>query len=223
MGENKMKKNLLVFAISVSLFSVFNISIANADCTASDPCGTWAMLDGQGTVTNVIVCQASVCGGGTWAGQTVVPQVAANPITHDPYGTGSYIGNVEQGTSVSYAEGIFTITENTNITNSFVEVNGENTTTSRVQIPVSQRSFRYEDTIEKVYGEVIMNPVLIDENSLTNVYVKQTNLINTVQESINFDKRKTSEEIRQTFVDNGLNLLISKINVLISLLGTWVK
>jgi hypothetical protein len=218
-----MKKTLLVFAILTSMLSVVNISQANADCSANNPCGTWAVLDNQGVVTNVIVCQASVCGGGSFGGQTVVPQVAPNPVTHDPYGTGSYIGNPDQGTEVRYSEGTFIITENTSITNTVTEVDGETTTISEVQIPVSARSFRYEDTIGKMYGEVIMDTVTFDETSQTNVSVKKTNLINTIQESTGFTERKTSAEIEQVFVNNNLNLLLSKVQTLISLLGTWVK
>ncbi len=218
-----MKKYLLVFAILTSMFSVVNISQANANCTAENPCGTWAVLDNQGVVTNVIVCQTSVCGSGSFGGQTVVPQVAPNPVTNDTYGTGSYIGNAEQGTEVRYSAGEFTIVENTVIINTSTEVNLETTTTSEVNIPVSSRSFTYEDTIGKMWGEVEMQPVQFNENLPTILTVVETNLINTIQESTNIYERKTSEEIEQIFVNNNLNLLLSKINTLISLLGSWVK
>jgi hypothetical protein len=66
----KTKVSLIIIGLISSLISVVGISSANAECSAADPCGTWAMLDQQGTVTNIIVCQASVCGSGTWAGQT---------------------------------------------------------------------------------------------------------------------------------------------------------
>jgi hypothetical protein len=218
-----MKKYLLIFAILTSMLSVVNVSQANANCTAENPCGTWAMLDNQGVVTNVIVCQASVCGGGTWAGQTVVPQVAPNPVTHDTTGQGSYIGNAENNSSVVYSEGTFTIYENTTINKSIVENNNDVTTTSEVFIPVSVKSFTYEDTVEKSYGHVEMNPVVFNENIETVVKVTETNLINTITESSSFYERKTIQEIEEVFVDNNLNLLLSKIQTLISLLGSWVK
>jgi hypothetical protein len=218
-----MKKYLLVFVLITSMFSVINISQANANCTASDPCGTWAMLDNQGVVTNVIVCQASVCGGGTWSGQTVVPQVAPNPVTHDTFGQGSYIGNAENNTSVVYSEGTFTIYENSVINKNTTENNNEVTTTSEVSIPVSARSFIYEDTVGKSYGNVEMNPVVFNENVETIVKVTETNLINTISESSSFYQRKTTQEIEEVFVNNNLNLLLSKIQTLISLLGSWVK
>ena len=36
-------------------------------------------------------------------------------------------------------------------------------------------------------------------------------------------RRKTTQEIEEIFVDNNLNLLLSKVQTLISLLGSWVK
>ena len=218
-----MKKNLLVFTILISMFSVINVSQANATCTAGDPCGTWAMLDSQGVVTNVIVCQASVCGGGTWDGQTVVPQVAPNPVTNDTTGQGSYIGNAENNISVVYSEGTFTIYENTIINKSIVENNNEVTTTSEVSIPVSAKSFTYEDTIGKSYENIEISPVSFNENIETIVKVTETNLINTISESSSFYERKTTKAIEEIFVNNNLNLLLSKIQTLISLLGSWVK
>ncbi len=218
-----MKKYLLVFAILTSMLSVVNISQASANCSESDPCGTWAVIDTQGIVTNVITCQASVCGSGSFGGQTVVPQVAHNPVTNDTSGTGSYIGNSEQGTEVRYSEGRFIIIENTTIINTATEINGETNTVSKVNIPISSRSFTYEDTIGKMWGEVEMQPVQFNENLPTILTVKETNLINTIQESTNIYERKTSGEIEQIFVNNNLNLLLSKIQTLISLLGSWVK
>jgi hypothetical protein len=220
----KKKASLLVISLLASFAMTVGISEAKAsDCTAESPCGTWAMLDSQGVVTNVIVCQAAVCGGGTWAGQTVVPQVAPNPVTHDTTGQGSYIGNSDLGTQVVYSDGTFTISENTRINNSFTEIQNETITTSKVSIPVSSRSFTYEDTIGKSWGQVEMTPVVFDESSLTTLSVKETNLINTIQETISFNERKTINEIQENFTNNNLNLLLSKVQILVTLLGSWIK
>jgi hypothetical protein len=227
-----MKKHLLIFAILTSMLSVVNVSQANANCTAENPCGTWAMLDSQGVVTNVIVCQASVCGGGTWAGQTVVPQVAPNPVTN--HTNGSFIGNSEQGTEVKYSDGTFTITENATITKTSTEIGLETTTVSKVEIPVSQRSFTYEDTINKSNkNDIEMSSLIFNENNSTILTVTQT-IVDTIdeenniwysasQESVIFNERKNQNEIAEVVSNNGLNLLLSKIQTLISLLGTWVK
>ena len=218
-----MKKNLLIFTVLISMFSVINVSQANANCTAGDPCGTWAVLDSQGVVTNVIVCQASVCGGGILGGERVVPQVAPNPVTHDTTGQGSYIGNAENNTSVVYSEGTFTVYENSVINRNTTENNNDVTITSEVSIPVSAKSFTYQDTIGKSYGDVEMNPEIFNENIETIVKVTETNLINTINESASFYERKTTQEIEEVFVNSNLNLLLSKIQTLISLLGSWVK
>ena len=218
-----MKKNLLIFTILISMFSAVNVSQANANCTASDPCGTWAMLDSQGTVTNVIVCQASVCGGGTWAGQTIVPQVAPNPVTNDTTGTGSYIGNAEKGTSVTHSEGTFTINENTIINNSSTEIQNEKTVITEVSIPISSRSFTYEDTVGKSWGEVQTTPTTFNEALETVVVVTENSSTNIITESATFYERKTTNEIQEVFVTNNLSLLLSQIQTLVSLLGSWVK
>ena len=224
-----MKKNLLVFTILISMFSVINVSQANADCTAGDPCGTWAMLDSQGVVTNVIVCSSSVCGGGTWAGQTVVPQVAPNPVTHHADGIGSYIGNPDQTTQVKYSEGTFVITENTIVTKTDTEINDNSLTTTQVRIPISERTFTYEDTINKPYGQVEMITTKFNENVETVLEVTQATfpnieeniLYSVIQESIGFNQRKTENEIIETINNNGLNLLLSKVQTLIYLLGNF--
>ena len=220
----KKKVFILVSILLATFISVINPSQANAnECSSENPCGTWAMLDTQGVVTNVIVCQVSVCGGGEWAGQRVVPQVAPNPVTHDTTGTGSYLGSVEQGTEVRYHNETFFITENANIDKSFIEIENETTTLSNVQIPVSSRSFTYEDTVGKMFGEVEMKPTTFNESLPTVLTVTKTNLINTTQESIKFNNRQTINEIQDSFINNNLNLLLSKIQTLISLLGSWVK
>lgn len=218
-----MKKHLLIFVLLISILSFINTSKASADCSLENPCGTWAVLDSQGVVTNVISCQTSVCGSGNFAGQTVVPQVAPNSVTHDTYAIGSYIGNADQGTQVTYSNGTFTITENTTVTKSFTEIEGNTFTTSEVNIPVTSRSFTYEDTIGKTWGQVEMMPITFNENSSTILNVTQTNLVNTIRETTSFNERKTVNEIEQSFVTNNLNLLLSKIQTLVSLLGTWVK
>ena len=218
-----MKKKLLIFSILLSTFCVVNVYQANANCTSTDPCGTWAVVDTQGVVTNVIVCQASVCGSGTFGGETVVPQVAPNPTTNDPYGTGSYIGNSENNTIVTYENGRFFIDENKTIIKNDIEIFQNKTTVSSVEIPVSLSSFTYEDTINKLWGQVDMQIEAFNETKPTTLTVTESIDNNIILESKKIYERKTTSEIETLFVDNNLNLLLSKINTLISLLGTWVK
>jgi len=53
-----------------------------ASCSAGNPCGQYAIVDPNGVVTNVIICQATVCGGGTFAGNKVVLQVPTLSLIH---------------------------------------------------------------------------------------------------------------------------------------------
>jgi hypothetical protein len=79
--RNKKINSLLITA-SLLLFGVLTSSQAHADagtCSAGDPCGTYAVLDSSNNIINSIVCQAAVCGGGTFGGQTVVLQMPTNP------------------------------------------------------------------------------------------------------------------------------------------------
>ena len=170
-----MKKRLLIFTILASIISTVNISQASANCSSDNPCGTWAVLDAQGVVSNVIVCQASVCGGGTWAGQTVVPQVAPNPTTNDTTGQGSFMGNKENGSTVTYSNGVFTINEPGAINRSETLSIDNKVVETEVFIPILSKTFTYEDTVGKNYNNIpfIINEINPDSN--TNISVKETN------------------------------------------------
>ena len=218
-----MKTKLLIFSMLVSMLSVINISQASANCTPENPCGTWAMLDSQGVVTNIIVCQASVCGGGTFAGQTVVPQVAPNPITHDTTGTSGFNSSQDRTQLVTYSDNKFTITENSTINNSVIEIDNNTTTESSVSIPVSSRSFTYEDTINKLYGEIIFNAESFDESKPTEISVVQTTENVQQSESINIFERNTASELQSKMQSENLNLILGKFQTILSLLGSWIK
>jgi hypothetical protein len=77
-------------------FALVNVSAIPANAGEGE--ATYAVVDSSGVVTNVIVCQASVCGSsgswnGTmpsdtpWAGQKLVLQVPANPVTGQNQGS----------------------------------------------------------------------------------------------------------------------------------------
>jgi hypothetical protein len=240
-----MKTKLLIFSMLVSLLSVINISQANANCTAENPCGTWAVIDNQGVVKNVIVCQASVCGSGTFAGMTVVPQVAPNPITHGSQG--SFMGNPSEGTEVRYdtPTQTFTIDQplspNDVITRSETEVNTIGNTTittnSLVNIPVNSKSFKYEDTIGVSYWDIPFSVGTVNNNKPTELIVKQetkTNILNQYnelegEELVNSYEKATfygkQDEITviQKVVQDQMALINSKITTLLNLLRGWIK
>ena len=180
-----MKKRLLVFVMLASMVSVVNVSQAKANCSAENPCGTWAVLDNQGTVTNVIVCQASVCGGGTFAGQPVVPQIAPNSQTNDPTGQGSFIGNKETGSTVTYSNGTFTVNSEKVLDRSEVSILENKTTTTGVSIPVLSNTFTYEDTIGKNYNTIPLKVGTVNSNLDTKIFVQEiTKNVETVEKEI---------------------------------------
>ena len=222
----KKKVFLLVSILIATSISIVGSSNANAsDCSASNPCGTWAMLDSQGVVTNVIVCQVSVCGGGTWAGQTVVPQVAPNPVTHDTTGQGSYIGNNENNTTVSYSNGTFTINENSTIYRSETENNivDNSIETISVEIPITSRSFTYSDTIERSYGNVPMSINEVNSELPTKVSANKNIDNRNISESTTFYGKKTEQQVIDQVIRQQLNLINSKIQSLLRLLSGFIK
>jgi hypothetical protein len=202
-----MKKSLFGFTTLLLLF--FNLSSASAD-------PTYAVLDANGNVTNIIVC-GPACAGGTFAGQVVVPQVAADPATGDNRG-GFWHG--PGTTTYDFNSGTFTMTDNRVIINSISEEeNGETITSSATINGGATTQFKYSDTIGNnlftrlgfVYGYKEETPASISVNK------------NNVTESLGFDSRQTGIQVQESIQNSGLALLNSKVQLLISLLGGWVK
>ena len=243
-----MKKSLAI-ALSLAILSAVITSAPQAiasECSAGDPCGTWAMLDSQGVITNVIVCQASVCGGGTWDGQRVVPQLAPNPVTHDTTGIGSHWGTYDSNTRE------FTVDRNgpnqtpaSTQTNSEtrVEINSEGEVVSTTKIetltPAVTKTFKYEDTIK--------NPNDFDKsgqpiNGWVQSYLKDKELPNnspaTIKvvkefvedeitriksENLTLMSRMTETEITEVARAENAMLIIDNIVSVVRLLNTWMK
>jgi hypothetical protein len=201
-----MKK--VLFSLIASSLLLFNLSSAKAD-------PTYAVLDSNGNVTNIIVC-GSACASGTFGGQQVVLQVAAGP-------SGENRGGFWQGpgtTTYDHGTGVFTMTEPKTVTNSLTEEeDGTEVVSSAIINGGSTTQFKYSDTIgDNLFtrGGFISGWT---ENSSATISVNKNN----ITESIGFDSRKTENEIQQSVQDSGLTLLNSKVQVLISLLGSWVK
>ncbi len=201
-----MKKILISLITFTLLF--FNLSSAKAD-------PTYAVVDAHGNVTNIIVC-GSACAGGTFAGQTVVPQVAAGPNNENRGGFWQGPGT----TTYDHKTGVFTMLNPTVVTNSLTEEeDGTQVTSSTTINGGATTQFTYNDTIGNnlftrsgfVYGYL--------ENTSATISVNKNN----VTESLGFDSRKTTNQIQQSVENSGLALLNSKVQVLISLLGSWVK
>jgi hypothetical protein len=64
----------------------------STNCSSSSPCGNYAVVNSNNEVTNIIVCQAAVCGGGSFGGQTLVLQTPTDP-NGSGWSTGGYLAN----------------------------------------------------------------------------------------------------------------------------------
>ena len=243
-----MKKSLAIALNLVVLSAVITSSpqAIASECSAGDPCGTWAMLDPQGVVTNIIVCQVSVCGGGTWAGQTVVPQVAPNPITNDTHGTGGYWGTYDSSTKE------FTVDRNgpnqspaQTQTNSEtrIETNTEGSVTSTTKIettsPAVAKTFKYEDTIKNPndfdksgqpingWDQGYLKDKELPNNSPANIKVVKEYIEDEIakiqSESMTLVNRMTQVELTEAAKAENKTLIIENIMSVVRLLNSWIK
>jgi hypothetical protein len=241
-------KRPLIISLLIALITAVITSTpqAIAQCTASDPCGTWAMLDPQGTVTNIIVCQASVCGGGTWAGQTVVPQVAPNPVTNDTYGTGGYWGTYDSNTRE------FTVDRNgPNQTPASTQTNSEtrtdsdadgavtSTTTIEATTPLVAKTFKYEDTVKDAsefdekgqpingWDQRYLKDKDLPANSPATVKVTKAYIEDELEkfksESLTLAQRMTEGELTEVAKAENKTLIIENIMSVVRLLNSWMK
>jgi hypothetical protein len=204
-----MKNKLKIVTLFASALLTLNVSVAKAD-------PTYAVLDANGNVTNIIVC-GSACAGGTFAGQTVVPQVAADPVTGENRG-GFWHG--PGTTTYDSGSGTFTMTDNTVVTNSISEnENGEIVKSSTIINGGKTTSFKYTDTLGSNLFTRLGFVYSYKEETSASVSVNKNN----VTESLDFNNRKTATQIQNSIENSNLELLNSKIQTLISLLGGWVK
>jgi hypothetical protein len=220
-----MKKILLAFVLVFS--SIAFIPTAQAACTESDPCLTYAEVDASGVVVNTIVCQPSVCGAsGAWAGKLgnnrLVPQVAADPVSHQNAG-GVLSSN---GQKVTESNGVFTVPgeNNTETKTKTVQEVEVVTTVSATIKNNTDKVFTYEDTVANPHNiEYKSAPVgasvSINENNVnTNTNIKITE---------EFPDRTTSEQFQDVLVsryqDNSdiLNLISKWMEELKTLLLVW--
>jgi hypothetical protein len=259
-----MKKNLSIFGLLAAILLTFNISSASAD-------PTYAVLDANGNVTNIIVC-GSACASGEFGGNKVVLQVAADPVTGENRG-GFWQG--PETTTYNDSTKVFTITQNpgvtvasdsvveylsnTNIINTetitTVEDDGteistivntkqvDNITTKSSAVIIGELlsiQFKYEDTVgdnlftrhgfiknwsDNSQATVAVN---IDQTITTATVSNNIETISSIVtqnslESVSFDSRKTAQEVQDSIINSNLSLLNSKIQTLISLLGSWTK
>ena len=203
----KNKTYILVALMLATCISVIGPSEANAgDCSSDNPCGTWAVVDNTGNVTNIIVCQASVCGGGEFAGQKVVEQVAPNPVTHESQG-----GWMSGGpTSVNYSDNVFTVTQ---------ETEDNKTSSFSFSEPQKETNGSYSSVAASFCSEFKLK-----EGDCARVTVTNQSVNGTIVESDTVDPTTMTEsEIRQQFIDNAKVLLVEKIQLISKTIAKLMK
>ena len=203
----------VLLAASFSFLSITPVQAS--ECSAEDPCGTWAIVN-DGVVTNIIVCQPSVCGSGFFGGNKVVLQVPANSTTHTSQG-GYYNPDPEQ--AVTYNE----------------QTNNFSMGSSAFPAPVTRTEVVDSVTLS---ATVRSNTVTFGPNNFINGKMEFTPSVDTstgaiisatkingnsiTRESLSFATPQTVEQIRASLTEE-LSMLRDNLNKLIVLLKGWVK
>ena len=213
-----MKKiNVILSGVLLATsFSFLSITPVQAgECSSEDPCGTWAVVN-DGVVTNIIVCQPSVCGSGTFAGMKVVLQVPANTTTYTSQG-GYY--NPEPERAVTYNEQTNNFSMGSNSAPVAV-TNTEVVDSVTLSATVNSNSVTFGPD-NFINGKMEFTPVV---NPSTGAIISATKINGNsiTKESLSFATPQTVEQIRDS-ITNDLAMLRANLTRLIALLKSWVK
>jgi hypothetical protein len=167
--------------------------------------GSYAIVDSNGNVTNTIVCH-SFCENGTFGpgGDTVALQMPnSNAGLWFGPGTTTYDRETKTFTATD------PVSRETKITDgeSSVIISG-----NKVLTFVSGNIFLNNGILSGVQESWTLN-------STANASVTENN----IKESLGLGNRKTSQQVRNLIEDSDLLLLNERVEVLINLLGSWVK
>ena len=212
-----MKKNLMTVVTVSSLIIVSSMANASAD-------PTYAVLDANGNVTNIIVC-GEFCAGGTVGpgGDRAVLQVTADPQT------GENRGGYWQGpgtTTYDSNTGVFTMNSPQPVTNSATETDANGNKISSTVIIDSGKSVSF--TAQDVSG---VTPKLTDlgYRDSTGATIKvtkefiQDELGKFKSESMTLAQRMTEGELTDAAKAENKTLIIENIVSVVRLLNTWIK
>jgi hypothetical protein len=194
-----MKIKAIFGGVLLVLFSTFFISNASAgECSVEDPCQTYAVMNGN-TVTNIIVCQPSVCGSGMFNNQRVVPQVAADSTGQN---RGGYWGTESNGTfTISQSPAVNVKQEVINNVEVTVTMHGEIKSTSS-----------FEDTVNKSPSEWF-TPVQLPVETKVEISAEDETMI--------FNERITEEEFDWDVWLSEFEFLFLNINFFDMILSSW--
>jgi hypothetical protein len=187
-------------------FPTVNSNNGNTGGTVNGGYGTYAIVDSNGKVLNIVVCDV-FCSNGTFGpgGDTAVLQVPGKEW-------GIWFGS--ETTLYNKETKTFTATSPIIINTSKTEEDSEGNKSIVV--------FTGKEILTFNSGNLFFTNGIsrnIDLNSTATVSV--TNGSNS--ESLFLGNQKTNEEVIQLIQDSNLLLLNSKVQTLISLLGTWIK
>lgn len=231
-----MKKNIKYLILSIFAFGLFSISPANAgDCSEEDPCGTWAVISETGIVLNIIVCQPSVCGSGTFDNKRVVLQVPANPVTHESQGGWIAPPSPDQitgVTQVTYNENKneFTLKNKVEIVKVQVVTTNVNTDEESVDTLHTKVSINNKTTFipTELTGTlptmkpVADNPLENDSSATISVTSTVVNSQTTIVEEYTFVTPQTSSQINEVITKEEYPLLETYIGRIKVMLGFFV-
>ena len=207
----------------MTVVTVSSLIIASSMGNASaDP--TYAVLDANGNVTNIIVC-GSFCAGGTVGpgGDRAVLQVTADPQT------GENRGGYWQGpgtTTYDSNTGVFTMNLPQPVINSATETDANGNKISSTVTIDSGKSVSF--TAQDVSGST---PKLIDLGyrdstgatvKVTKQYI-QDELEKFKSESMTLAQRMTEGELTDAAKTENKTLIIENIMSVVRLLNTWIK
>ena len=208
-----MKIKSIVASIVLTFGAITSVSAPAyaGECSAEDPCQTYAVVDDLGRVTNAIVCQPSVCGSGRFAGMKVVPQVAADPVTHQ--NQGGHLSN-PGSTPIVEVDGRFIVTNDSPVVSqAVVKEESINTVLESTIGAGTQESFTFNDTVGKPNGTPTMTKEPIKDSTsatLAATEFSDPNLLTVIaKETITFETRQTEETVQLTIQNKGLSRIFS--------------
>jgi hypothetical protein len=226
----KIKSGIVSIVLTISTSMFISAPSYAGECSPADPCQTYAMLDNAGVVTNVIVCQPSVCGSGFWNGQKVVPQVAADSSGNNRGGI--YVAP-ENGKVVE-SNGVFTVHNDKAVDKQESYINEDGSFTS-INVTTSNggvSSFTFQETTGDKRVTEIASEVKFETNTSSTIIISNytvENETNTV--SAFFSERSTLDLVKENLKNNAeentsnsatLKALIDKSLFTIKrILGAW--
>lgn len=194
-----MKIRAIFGGVLLILFSIFFVSNASAgECSVEDPCQTYAVMNGN-QVTNIIVCQPSVCGSGFFNNQRVVPQVAADSNGQN---RGGYWG--------TESNGVFTVQNGPSVNTSVDIIN--NIEVKVVMDGAIKNSSTFNDTVNKPAEEWFAPVPLPVDTKVT---------ISADNESLEFNERISEEEFDWAVWLSEFELLFANLNFFSLSLFSW--